>query len=214
MGKGKINDWFFQWEWIEKDVNVTLCFSNGQWERLLIFVSRVNYPGVSHWHYIHMCACLLRCFCVKFGIAIVAFSEIQEPKLHKFGVFLRTLLQKAPNLGKIGCFYLENGILKLGEIWYRESQIFKVWQVHPCMILTKVLLLSPPPPPPVKLSSYYRWRHWHINISYYESINHDLYIHHFLSNIPSDFCSLHYSHCNEHHSMYINPILDLVVWNK
>ena len=44
--------------------------------------------GVSHWHGIRICACLLGRFFGKFGIAIGGFSsEMKEPKLHKLGVF-------------------------------------------------------------------------------------------------------------------------------
>ena len=73
---------------------------------------------------IHVCACLLRCFIAKFGIAISGFSsETKEPKL---GV----LLKKAPNLDKIGWFSREYDILMSGWVigqkknWYRENQIF------------------------------------------------------------------------------------------
>ena len=72
------------------------------------------------------------CFFVKFGIAVSGFSLDAKPKLHKLGVFEETIL-RSTNC-KFKCFSIKNGVLVRGnnsaKIWYRESQIFEVWQVH------------------------------------------------------------------------------------
>ena len=57
----------------------------------------VSCPGegvFSHWHGIHICACLLGHFFAKIGIAIGGVSsERKEPKLHKLGVFWKIFVK-------------------------------------------------------------------------------------------------------------------------
>ena len=101
--------------------------------------------GFSHWHGIRICACLLRHFFAKFGIAIGGFSsETKEPKLHKLGVFWANCCKKHPIWSKLGAFLSKmvyRWVGNLAKNWYRDSQIFEVRQAHPRTILVK----EPPP---------------------------------------------------------------------
>ena len=104
---------------------------------LILPVSKAR-PGVSHWLGIRICACLLGCFFVKFGIAIGGFHQrrLKEPKLHKLGVFwVNYCKKKHPIWAKLGAF-LSKMVYWWGtnwvKNWYRESQIFEVRQaLHP-----------------------------------------------------------------------------------
>ena len=107
------------------------------------FIKKVRkHPGgFSHWHDIRICTCLLGHFFARFGIAIRGFSsEMKEPKLHKLGVFWANYCKKHPIWSKLGAFLLKMVYWWVGNLaknWYRESQIFEVWQAHPCTILVK-----------------------------------------------------------------------------
>ena len=97
--------------------------------------------GVSHWHGIRICACLLGHFFAKFGIAIGGFSsETKEPKLHKLGVFWANYCKKHLIWSKLGDFLSKMVYWWVGNLaknWYRDSQIFEVRQAHPRTILVK-----------------------------------------------------------------------------
>ena len=99
-------------------------------------------PGwFSHWPGIRICACPLGRFFAKFGIAIGEFSsETKEPKLHKLGVFWAYYCKKHPIWAKMGALLSKMVHWWVGN-WYRESQIFEVWQAHP-----RTISVSVPPP--------------------------------------------------------------------
>ena len=121
----------------------------------MILVLPLRLGGFSHWHGIRICACLLRHFFAKFGIAIGGFfgiaiggflSETKEPKLQKLGVFLANYCKKHPIGSKLGVFLSKMVYWWVGNLaknWYRDSQIFEVRQAHPRTILVK----EPPPGP-------------------------------------------------------------------
>ena len=106
---------------------------------LKVFMTR---GGFSHWHGKRICACLLGCFFVKFGIAIGGFSSgTKEPKSHKLGVFWANYCKKHPIWSKLGAFLSKMvywWVWNQAKPWYRESQIFEVRQAHPRTILVKV----------------------------------------------------------------------------
>ena len=101
--------------------------------------------GVSHWH-------VLGCFFAKFSIAIgEVFISDEEAQIKKLGVFYAIYCKKQSIWAKFGAFLSKMVYWWVGnwaKNWYRESQIFKVWQAHPRTILVRV----PPSPPPSQVS--------------------------------------------------------------
>ena len=89
--------------------------------------------GVSHWHGIRICACLLGCSFKKLGIEIGGFSsEMKEPKLQKLGVFWANYGKKHPIWPKLDAFLSKMvywWVDNCAKIWYRESWIFEVQQI-------------------------------------------------------------------------------------
>ena len=97
--------------------------------------------------YIYICACLLRHFFTKFGIAIGGgvSSEMKEPKLHKLGVFWANYCKKHPIWSKF-----ENLVLFFRK-WYTDG-----WEIslvkkksdfrHPAGTSTYEFDGSNPPP--------------------------------------------------------------------
>ena len=113
---------------------------------------------------------------------------MMESKLHKLGVFWANYCKKVPNLDKIGCFSLENGILmggRLGKNWYTESQIFEVRQAQPRTILVKV---SPPG------HCYPEWHNFPVYIPHQGSQKGGICpSHHFASHMEGNYCTSGYN---------------------
>ena len=87
--------------------------------------------------------------CLPFG---VLFREIwysdrgvfirdEGAQIQKLGVFWANYCKKHPILPKVGAFLWKMVYWWVGnwaKNWYRESQIFEVWQAHPRTILARV----------------------------------------------------------------------------
>ena len=100
----------------------------------------------------HICAYLLGCYFMKFGIVISGFSsEMKEPKLHKLGIFQQIMVKNIQLENwvlsfKIGCFpskMLYWSIDDCAKKWYRKSQMFEVWQ-HIYVQVYNLTKVSPP----------------------------------------------------------------------
>ena len=91
-----------------------------------------------------LCACLLRCFFVKFGVAIGGFSsETKEPKF-KNGVYLQQIIVNITQFGQDWVLFYQkwytDGCVIGPKIHIKKVKYLRFWQAHPPTILAEVKL--------------------------------------------------------------------------